>query len=523
MNHTSNSGRMFAQNGHSTADAAARRCQMLNMRSIRTKYYWAREKALSSMSLGAERKLSEEIDMKGTYSDEILRPLYYYMMLLGLNHTFTGKKWKTPMMLYNYTALLLLICCTIRRITQIGEKSSNSHSSDADAGFKGSVLDPTFVLTLCHALLLFSGTSATFLLLKLQKQRSKMYHILDQGLGKNRSKELDEKHFFMNRVMVIMSFCFSFAMAAVQILTKLGIIGLPDTPNLIDDKFYFVILEGYVIFLAQSSISMLAILFYQLCKILQISIVKLVEEMVPPEKEDCPLPEQSLQQIHDVQLHYQEIFTGKLLIEDNFSFALFYTYGCCIPLTCLLGYISFRNRGADFMENMAVGLWITNTLITLGLFSFPAFMVHEEGEKLLTASFKMYHETLCEERDLLILGKVRIYEEIDTEIFTFVNVQTSADLHKPGEMCYGANETTGCGGIGSCLYCTSCNSIDEWKGLLGAELLVNDRPLGCDVVEPGHYDNVRLKFCIPRLARFLEMQGIEDDAIDHLIASTKNV
>lgn len=59
--------------------------------------------------LGAERKLSEEIDMKGTYSDEILRPLYYYMMLLGLNHTFTGKKWKTPMMLYNYTALLLLV------------------------------------------------------------------------------------------------------------------------------------------------------------------------------------------------------------------------------------------------------------------------------------------------------------------------------------------------------------------------------------------------------------------------------
>ena len=31
---------------------------------------------------------------------------------------------------------------------------------------------------------------------------------------------------------------------------------------------------------------MLAILFYQLCKILQISIVKLVEEMVPPEKEE---------------------------------------------------------------------------------------------------------------------------------------------------------------------------------------------------------------------------------------------
>lgn len=65
--------------------------------------------------------------------------------------------------------------------------------------------------------------------------------------------------------------------------------------------------------------------------------------MVPKEKEECPLPEQSLQQIHDVQIHYQEISNAKLYIEQNFSFSLFYTYGCCIPLTCLLGYIAFRN------------------------------------------------------------------------------------------------------------------------------------------------------------------------------------
>lgn len=28
-----------------------------------------------------------EIDMTGTYCDEVLRPLYLYMMIIGLNHT----------------------------------------------------------------------------------------------------------------------------------------------------------------------------------------------------------------------------------------------------------------------------------------------------------------------------------------------------------------------------------------------------------------------------------------------------
>lgn len=92
----------------------------------------------------------------------------------------------------------------------------------------------------------------------------------------------------------------------------------------------------------------------------------------------CPVPEASLQQIHDVQVHYQEIFNGKSLIEDNFSFALFYTYGACIPILCLLSYIITRNIHADFAELLAILIWIIHMVITLLLFSIPAFMVHEK-------------------------------------------------------------------------------------------------------------------------------------------------
>ncbi|ULT81330.1 hypothetical protein L5515_017167 [Caenorhabditis briggsae] len=353
----------------------------------------------------ADQKIS--IDMSNTYCDQVLGPLYSYMMVLGLNHTHSSARntmFKWPLTIYNYATLAVLTAATIRRISQIKQKSSAT-SEEKDAAFH--VLNPTFVLTLCHALLMFSGLAAAFLLLKLQKQREKMYHVLDQGLGRNRSEEHDSHHFKLNKLFIGISFSFAAALSFVQIATKLKYLDLPDTPDLINRKLYFVILEGYVIFIASSCISLVAILFFQLCRILQFSIGQLIEEMVPKEKEECPLPEQSLQQIHDVQIHYQEISNAKLYIEQNFSFSLFYTYGCCIPLTCLLGYIAFRNGiQADMAETFSVVIWLTNTMLALMLFSIPAFMIAEEGDKLLTASFKMYHETLCEERDLLVLSQM---------------------------------------------------------------------------------------------------------------------
>ncbi|CAD6189200.1 unnamed protein product [Caenorhabditis auriculariae] len=371
-------------------------------------FKWTSPRSVSGVSGSTALEVDQkvEIDMSNTYCDQVLGPLYSYMMLLGLNHTHSKARnsvWRIPMTIYNYFTIVILGAATIRRITQVKQNPKDS------SGFQGSVLDPTFVLTLCHALLLFSGLSAAFLLLKLQKQRERMYFVLDQGLGRNRNEEHDKQHFVLNKFFVAFSFLFSAAMAAVQIATKMGFIGLPDTPHLINQKYYFILLEGYVIFLAQSSISLLAILFFQLCRILQFSIKRLIDEMI----------------------HYQEIYNAKYLIEDNFSFALFYTYGCCIPLTCLLGYISFRNAQADVTETFAVFIWLVNTMSTLMLFSVPAFMIHEEGDKLLSASFKMYHETLCEERDLLVL--------LFSAIFTYFLILVQFDTDGSQSLC---NETS---------------------------------------------------------------------------------
>ena len=47
-----------------------------------------------------------------------------------------------------------------------------------------------------------------------------------------------------------------------------------------------------------------------------------------------------------------------------------------------------------------------------------------QGEKLLTASFKMYHETLCEERDLLILVSKKACSSPTTTQHPLMNIAT---------------------------------------------------------------------------------------------------
>ncbi|CAI5455680.1 unnamed protein product [Caenorhabditis angaria] len=361
-------------------------------------FKWTSPKSTARSSFRSDNL---SIDMRNTYCDEVLGPLYSYMMVLGLNHNHSSAQksiLKWPLTIYNYIIVFVMTSTTIRRFTQLcrGKNEENFN-----------VLNPNFVLTLCHALLMFSGLAAAFLLLKMQKRKEQMYRVLDRGINRTRNEENDKKHFRLNKLFITISFLFATALAVVQIFTKLNYIALPDSPDLIDRSLPSIILEGYVIFIASSAISLLAILFFQLCRILQFSIARLIEEMVPKEKEECPLPEQSLQQIHDVQMHYQEISNAKVFIEQNFSFSLFYTYGCCIPLTCLLGYIAFRSdKETDMAASISVIIWLVNAMLALMLFSIPAFMIAEEGDKLLVASFKMYHETLCEERDLLVLSQM---------------------------------------------------------------------------------------------------------------------
>ncbi|KAF1748456.1 hypothetical protein GCK72_024923 [Caenorhabditis remanei] len=119
-----------------------------------------------------------------------------------------------------------------------------------------------------------------------------------------------------------------------------------------------------------------------------------------------------------------------------------------------------------------------------------------------------------------ISGKVKIHEDVSDELLIYLSVSTTGDTQRPPEVCRDANPETGCGGVGSCLYCRPCDSLDSLTKILGAQLVVNGKPAGCEPLKKGEYDNVELRFCLPKLAALLEWQGISEDALDHILAAT---
>uniref|UniRef100_A0A1I7US97 Uncharacterized protein n=1 Tax=Caenorhabditis tropicalis TaxID=1561998 RepID=A0A1I7US97_9PELO len=120
----------------------------------------------------------------------------------------------------------------------------------------------------------------------------------------------------------------------------------------------------------------------------------------------------------------------------------------------------------------------------------------------------------------LVWGKVKIHEDVSDELLIYLSVSTTGDTQRPPEVCRDANPDTGCGGVGSCLYCRPCDSLDSLTKILGAQLVVNGKPAGCEPLKKGEYDNVELRFCLPKLAALLEWQGISEDALDHILAAT---
>ncbi|EGT46695.1 hypothetical protein CAEBREN_10032 [Caenorhabditis brenneri] len=119
-----------------------------------------------------------------------------------------------------------------------------------------------------------------------------------------------------------------------------------------------------------------------------------------------------------------------------------------------------------------------------------------------------------------VQGKVKIHEDVSDELLIYLSVSTTGDTQRPPEVCRDANPETGCGGVGSCLYCRPCDSLDSLTKILGAQLVVNGKPAGCEPLKKGEYDNVELRFCLPKLAALLEWQGISEDALDHILAAT---
>jgi hypothetical protein len=74
-----------------------------------------------------------------------------------------------------------------------------------------------------------------------------------------------------------------------------------------------------------------------------------------------------------------------------------------------------------------------------------------------------------------------------------------------------------CGGIGSCVYCDACNSLQK-QSRNKVQLLSNGQNLDCNKgLNVGEYKDVVLSFCAPDLDDFLKSQNIDRQAWDQVI------
>lgn len=69
------------------------------------------------------------------------------------------------------------------------------------------------------------------------------------------------------------------------------------------------------------------------------------------------------------------------------------------------------------------------------------------------------------------------------------------------------------------LYCSACETFGTTRSVAKAQLALNGQPLDCNKgLDPGVYDNLSLKFCLPTKREFLESQGVTEDAIDAIFS-----
>ncbi|CAJ0951024.1 unnamed protein product, partial [Mesorhabditis belari] len=118
-----------------------------------------------------------------------------------------------------------------------------------------------------------------------------------------------------------------------------------------------------------------------------------------------------------------------------------------------------------------------------------------------------------------IQGKVTIHEDITDNLLIYLSVSTMGDVNRPPEVCRDS-ASDGCGGIGSCLYCRPCESLGSLSEILGAQLVVDGKIMGCEPLKQGDYENVELRFCLPDIKKIMEWQGISEAALDRILATT---
>jgi len=116
-----------------------------------------------------------------------------------------------------------------------------------------------------------------------------------------------------------------------------------------------------------------------------------------------------------------------------------------------------------------------------------------------------------------INGPVQVEKSISgtVQIYSDIRFGTKA----PIEACQKA-DSQGCGGYGSCVYCDVCSSAKKIDRTAFGLDWTGGKSLDCQKgVEPGNYDDVSIKFCLPTKEDVLKSEAIDSDFWDEYASS----
>jgi hypothetical protein len=110
-------------------------------------------------------------------------------------------------------------------------------------------------------------------------------------------------------------------------------------------------------------------------------------------------------------------------------------------------------------------------------------------------------------------GPVTVRKAIHGTVQIYVKAKSGPKPESPIESCNGA-DATNCGGVGSCVYCDLCQSIDAVKKTTSDAVRITNagKQLDCqNGVNAGNYSDISISFCMPSKEEFLKAEGIDED------------
>jgi len=109
-------------------------------------------------------------------------------------------------------------------------------------------------------------------------------------------------------------------------------------------------------------------------------------------------------------------------------------------------------------------------------------------------------------------GTVPVRKDLKGSLQTYVQIRTGSK--SPIEKCVKA-DSDGCGGVGSCVYCGVCASVQEAQKKTSASIAVleNGKAIDCENgLKAGNHTNIQIRICPPTKPEFLDVEGIDEEA-----------